>query len=78
MTQEQRERILATDYGDILANQPVRAMLRQTLTVVPENIDQIFDQAAAVYFGSDFAEFDEQLLEHARTVVRRARHRMLG
>jgi len=41
MTQEQRERVLATDYMDILANESVREMLRRTIDVIPENIDQI-------------------------------------
>jgi len=77
MTQEQRERVLATDYMDILANESVREMLRRTIDVIPENIDQIFDQAIETYFGLKVTDLDTQSLEHARTVVRRARHRMV-
>jgi hypothetical protein len=77
MTQEQRELILATDYRDILANKSVREMLERTIDVIPENIEQIFDQAIEAYFGLKVADLDTQSLEHARTVVRRARHRLV-
>jgi hypothetical protein len=77
MTQEQRERILASDYMNILANESVREMLGRTIDVIPENIDQIFDQAIEAYFGLKVADLDTHSLEHARTIVRRARHRMV-
>lgn len=77
MTQEQREQILATDYVKILANKSVREMLAMTIDVVPENLDRVFDNAIETYFDLSVADLDAQLLEHVRTVVATARHRMV-
>ena len=61
MTQEQRERIMATNYLDVMANRSVRDMLSKTLVEIPENIDDIFDQAVEDYFGLKVADFDDEL-----------------
>jgi hypothetical protein len=77
MTQEQRKRVMAADYNDVLDNPSVRQKLADTVSKVPENIDELFDRAVEECFGLRIADFDDESLEHARVIVRRARHRLV-
>jgi hypothetical protein len=77
MKQEQPERVLATGYKNVRANKSVQEMLGRPVDVIAQNIGKVFDQAIEASFGLRPADLDARSLEHARTLVKRARHRIV-